>query len=174
MAPGVCARAGEAVHVCAAAAALFLSLAAASPSAEPRRGEAGRPLALPASGISWPPDSAPPSRCRRPARSRPSWLPFPLSSCELVLHAAGGICPRSCRRARASPHPPSSHTSEGPCCRLAAVFRGPSPEESALAAAFVLREGALPSPVVLQLQPGSLPRPFPGRERRRWSAELVP
>lgn len=92
-----------------------------------RAGESGPAAVLPAASISrWPGSRGPLSR---PA----SWV---LPATSLVVHAAGRIRPRRCRRTRASATvPPSPHTSEGPHCRLAA-FRGPSAAESAPTTAF--------------------------------------
>lgn len=101
--------------------------------------EGGPPAVLTAACISCPPGSrGPPSRPASCLLSATSRLPFPRSSFEVVVHAAGCIRPRSCRRPRASATPPSPHTSKGAYRHLAAVFRGPSAEESALAAAFAL------------------------------------
>lgn len=73
-----------------------------------------------------------------------------------------------------SPNPPSPYTYEGPHCRLAAVFRDPSPEESALTAASALVERSDASFRALQLQAGSLGRLLPERTGPRWSSELTP
>lgn len=95
--------------------------------AEPR--ENGRPPDLLAAGISRP--LGPPL-----AASVLALVPRPLPS--WVCTSPGASVPGVAGDLRLSPTPPSPHTSEGPGCCLAAVFRGPSPEERALTAAFAL------------------------------------
>lgn len=69
-------------------------------------GESGWAPVLPAASTSRPRGSrGPRSRLAPFVLPATSWLPFPRSSSELVLHAAGRIRPWSCRRSRASPHP---------------------------------------------------------------------
>lgn len=71
-----------------------------------RAGESGWAPVLPAASTSGPRGSrGPRSRLAPCVLPATSWLPFTRSSSELVLHAAGRISPRSCRRSRASPHP---------------------------------------------------------------------
>lgn len=134
--------------------------------------------------------AAGPPRCRH----LPSAGQLGASLAASVLRAAGHllapVCPVSFRAGFCTPlnafipgvagdlglfpNPPSPYTYEGPHCRLAAVFRGPSPEESTLIAAFALVERSDAFFRALQLQAGSLGRLLPGRAGPRWSSELTP
>jgi hypothetical protein len=134
------------VHACAAAAALFLSPAAASPSAESSRGEAGWWRVPQTASISPVARQHSPARSQSPAcsRSRPgsrfpgspsSWLCTPLGAFAPGVASDLGL-------------PSSSVTARfrGSPCSLAAVSWGPSPEGSALTAAFALAERSAPVP----------------------------
>nr|CAI9695653.1 unnamed protein product [Rangifer tarandus platyrhynchus] len=148
----------------AATAALFLSPAAASPSAEPSRGKrAGRrpPCRwhLPPSGQARVPFAASVPACSR----------LPRGSVSLVLFRAG--CAR--RREHSSPELQANsgfrhlsvtvHFPEGSPSLPAAVFRSPSAEESSLTAAFAIAGRISAFPRALRLHPGLCPGSSPGR-----------
>ena len=160
--PGVCARKGEAVRACAAVASLFLSPAAASSAELSGRKAVGRlSSSQPAS-----PACPGPVHGQRSGSCLPvllSWL------CTLP----GATVPGVAGNLRLCPTIQSQHISEVPHCRLYAVLQGPSPEESSLTAAFALAGGSVAFFRSLELQPGSLLRPFPRQSGRRWSPELT-
>lgn len=96
--------------------------------------------------------------------------PFPGPLTSWLCTLLDSFVPRIAGDLGLVPTPSLPHTSEGPYCRLVAVFRGPSPEESAQTIAFKLAGRSAASPCLLQLQPGSLLGPFP----RAGGAAVVP